>query len=303
MKPSLRIWQSPSRQTCLRHASIQSRHQSSSSSAAPSPKWLSELPARIGKCLTFGTTEAQTRDATEVLRAVASDWRELMAGSEGFLTGSDRRGLYRQSVVWGDMDSMAIFESLISDFSSTTGHVNNVVYNKWAESGRALWARRYATHLDRPNATAWKDVFTPRGQGLILRSIHTDFKFVRFPRNFSLKQYLTFNQPMTFPDRVTVYHKLGTQPTTETDSFKLDVLILSERQRRPAARCVEDIVMYDYRRGAKATLPPYMLDAFRETWRLQEEARQVNGDRIRDLLDKVRRLEQQTWDRPDAVES
>lgn len=195
-----------------------------------------------------------------------------MAGSEGFLTGSDRRGLYRQSVVWGDMDSM--------------GHVNNVVYNKWAESGRALWARRYATHLDRPNATAWKDVFTPRGQGLILRSIHTDFKF-----------------PMTFPDRVTVYHKLGTQPTTETDSFKLDVLILSERQRRPAARCVEDIVMYDYRRGAKATLPPYMLDAFRETWRLQEEARQVNGDRIRDLLDKVRRLEQQTWDRPDAVES
>jgi len=29
--------------------------------------------------------------------------RELAAGSEGFLTGRQWRGLYRQEVVWGEM--------------------------------------------------------------------------------------------------------------------------------------------------------------------------------------------------------
>ena len=37
-------------------------------------------------------------------RALATEWRELTAGSEGFLTGG-RRGLEGQKVVWGEMDS------------------------------------------------------------------------------------------------------------------------------------------------------------------------------------------------------
>ena len=32
--------------------------------------------------------------------------RELVAGSEGFLTGRQWRGLYRQEVVWGEMVSI-----------------------------------------------------------------------------------------------------------------------------------------------------------------------------------------------------
>lgn len=52
---------------------------------------------------------------------------------------------------------------------------------------------------------------------------------------------------MAWPDRISVYHKLRAAPTASTDSFILDVLILSERHQRPAARCVEDIVVYDYR--------------------------------------------------------
>ncbi|PNS21359.1 hypothetical protein CAC42_1138 [Sphaceloma murrayae] len=111
-----------------------------------------------------------------------------------------------------------------------------------------------------------------------------------------------FKFPMTFPDRVTVYHKLGTEPTSETDSFVLDVLILSELHQRPAARCVEDIVVYDYQRARKAPLKPFMADAFRETWRLQEETKAKNSGRVHDILGRVRNLETQTWDRPDAVE-
>ncbi|KAF2157048.1 hypothetical protein K461DRAFT_273157 [Myriangium duriaei CBS 260.36] len=212
----------------------------------------------------------QVYEASSILKVVAKDWRELLAGSEGYLTGHDRRGLYRHTVVWGDMDSM--------------GHVNNCVYNKWAESGRCVWGRKFAA-LDPQNAEAWTEMFTPRGQGLILKSIKTDFKF-----------------PMTWPDYVTVYHKLGTEPTSETESFTLDVLILSELHRRPAARCVEDIVVYDYRKATKVPLMPFMATSFKDTWRLQEEAKRVNSERVQDILERVRDLEQQTWDRPDAVE-
>ena len=51
----------------------------------------------------FGINEAQTSEAGSILQEVSSDWRELLAGSEGFLTGEEYRGLYRQEVVWGEM--------------------------------------------------------------------------------------------------------------------------------------------------------------------------------------------------------
>ncbi len=37
------------------------------------------------------------------MRIVAKDWRELLAGSEGFLTGRGRVGLEAREVEWGEM--------------------------------------------------------------------------------------------------------------------------------------------------------------------------------------------------------
>jgi hypothetical protein len=107
---------------------------------------------------------------------------------------------------------------------------------------------------------------------------------------------------MKWPDHISVYHKLASEPTAETDSFVLDVVIMSELQQRPAARCVEDIVVYDYQAAKKAPLLPFMVDAFRKTWKLQQEAKKANSDKVRALLDEVRALEQESWDRADAVE-
>lgn len=107
---------------------------------------------------------------------------------------------------------------------------------------------------------------------------------------------------MAWPDRISVYHKLRAAPTALTDSFILDVVILSERHQRPAARCVEDIVVYDYRRGVKSPLRDFMVDKLRETFELQEQSKIHNERRVRDLLQRVQRLERQVWDRPDAVE-
>lgn len=41
----------------------------------------------------------------KMLTCIALQGRELVAGSEGFLTGKQWRGLYRQEVVWGEMVS------------------------------------------------------------------------------------------------------------------------------------------------------------------------------------------------------
>lgn len=107
---------------------------------------------------------------------------------------------------------------------------------------------------------------------------------------------------MRYPDHVTVYHKLGTKPEEGMDSFKFDVVILSELNQRIAARCYEDCVFYDYVAGKKTAFKPFMLEALGETWKLQEEARKVNSERVQALLDRVRRLEVESWDREGAVE-
>ena len=49
-------------------------------------------------------------------------------------------------------------------------------------------------------------------------------------------------------------------------------------------------------------MPPFMADVLRETWRLQEGAKRVNSAKVWDLLDQVRQLEKESWDRADAVE-
>jgi len=66
-------------------------------------RWLSDLKRRIGKCVTFGLKAAQVEEAGLISKELARDWRELVAGSEGFLTDRTRRGLHRHNVVWGDM--------------------------------------------------------------------------------------------------------------------------------------------------------------------------------------------------------
>jgi hypothetical protein len=70
-----------------------------------SPRWLSDVKSRIGECIIFGLQPQQVEKAGAILKEITQDWRELIAGSEGFLTGPDRRGLYRRKVIWGEMVS------------------------------------------------------------------------------------------------------------------------------------------------------------------------------------------------------
>ena len=70
----------------------------------PPPRWTTDLPARIGKCLAFGCNTQQVSQAAAVLRTIATEWKALLAESEGFLTGG-RRGLEAREIAWGEMDT------------------------------------------------------------------------------------------------------------------------------------------------------------------------------------------------------
>ena len=61
-------------------------------------------------------------------------------------------------------------------------------------------------------------------------------------------------------------------------------------------------MVYDYRRGAKSPLRDFMVARLKETFDLQEQSKMRNESRVRDLLQRVRRLEKDVWDRSDAVE-
>ncbi|KAH9861981.1 hypothetical protein IAQ61_010182 [Plenodomus lingam] len=269
-------WTLSSVQCAPRLARCSSSTAEAAATAKLSPRWLSDVKTRIGKCILFGLRPEQTQEAGSILQEINEDWRELVAGSEGFLTGKPWRGLYRQEVVWGEMDSMGMLLS--------PGHVNNAIYNRYAESARVNWTRNFAAR-DAAHQTEWNELMLPRGIGIILRSIKTDYKF-----------------PMKWPDRITVLHKVREKPSVEADHFLLDVVILSEGQRRASARCVEDIVIYDYGRARKSRMPRFMLDRLEETFELQEQAKEKNGKRVRGLLARVDALEKSRWDREDAKE-
>lgn len=112
---------------------------------------------------------------------------------------------------------------------------------------------------------------------------------------------------MKWPDTITVFHKLrhspsSTTPTTDPSSFILDVLILSEVHQRPAARCEEDIVIYDYAAGKKAPISGFIKEGFQKAWQEQEEEKARVEKRIAEVEEMVRKLEMDSWDRPGAVE-
>jgi hypothetical protein len=111
---------------------------------------------------------------------------------------------------------------------------------------------------------------------------------------------------MVYPDTISVYHKIRpiklSSASSPPTSFILDAVVLSHRHRRIAAKLEEDIVVYDYLAGKKAALPGFVAEAFRQTEQLQEEQMNISRERIAQLLDMVRDLEKETWDREGAVE-
>lgn len=114
-------------------------------------------------------------------------------------------------VAWGEMDAF--------------GHVNNIVYFRYFESGRLAYFERigYLEHLKRT------------GLGPILASTSC-----------------TFRRPLHYPDTV----EIGVRVTAlGEDRFTMGYRLVSRGQGAVAAEGEGVIVSYDYRQGRKAPLP------------------------------------------------
>ena len=99
-----------------------------------------------------------------------------------------------------------------------------------------------------------------------------------------------------------MYHKLSSPPDSSSDSFGLDAILLSERHQRVVARCIEDIVVYDYLVKKKTPMKSFMNDQFRSLWQQQNETQREKDGQVAGLLARVERLEKASWNRDDAVE-
>lgn len=96
----------PQLRRSLSSANVSDKPPAEVSTPSVSHRWLSDVKQRIGKCIMFGMKPEQVDEACWILRDLARDWRTLIAGSEGFLTGKGRVGLQSQAVVWGEQDKM-----------------------------------------------------------------------------------------------------------------------------------------------------------------------------------------------------
>ena len=96
---------------------------------------------------------------------------------------------------------------------------------------------------------------------------------------------------MEYPDYTTVLHKLTVRPNYDSDHIILEAVILSEHFQRPAARCFEDIVVYDYKAAKKSPLKPFMVDELRRTYDLQEASRLEYEDKVQQLMQSVEKVE------------
>jgi len=129
-------------------------------------------------------------------------------------------------VQWGDQDAL--------------GHVNNIIYFRWAESARIAYSRR---------TNAWNGSAAVEA-GPILAAIHCDYRF-----------------PLTYPDTV----HIGSSITAlGNSSFRMVHRIVSAGRGMVAADLDSTLVWFDYRGGKPLALPD----------RLREAIEKLEGKRL-----------------------
>jgi hypothetical protein len=91
----------PARYSCTQCQRQQTRalHKSSEISTFRS------LISRLGYITNNGVSLKTAPSTAEILKRLCSEWRDLIAGTEGYLTAQDRRGISGRAVEWGDMVS------------------------------------------------------------------------------------------------------------------------------------------------------------------------------------------------------
>ncbi|KAI8920183.1 HotDog domain-containing protein [Powellomyces hirtus] len=133
-------------------------------------------------------------------------------------------------VQWGEQDAF--------------GHLNNVVYMRYIESGRlAYFDQILKPHLSK---AAYNSFIQARGVGPIVKSVSC--------------KYIA---PVRYPDTVTVAVKVHPD-SVKKDRFTQSAIVVSHAQERIVASSESVIVTFDYREQCKADIPQEVLAAWKK---------------------------------------
>lgn len=289
--------------SCRQNGPVISNHTDQlQNSSPPNPRWLSDIKSRLGACISFGCQGPEIDLAGRIAQTIAREWRGLVAGTEGFYIEnvpaetewpdlgpgtnqpSDRRigNSCVEGARWGDMDSM--------------GHVNNASYLRYAEISRVHYFRRLARYVptsassllgfddSSPSPTAylraWLQLCTPHSIGIIYKRAELDFLL-----------------PVTYPDRLTLCHRLADNlppPGEPINVIPLHVVALSHSKQRNSIRVYEENAVYDYKKQARIAMPQWMVEVLRRA-KADEEQNKVLWRKRRAVLEKwVKELEAMT---------
>jgi acyl-CoA thioester hydrolase len=114
------------------------------------------------------------------------------------------------------------------------GHVNNTVYLKWCETARVEYLRRIGHFPKLP----------PAKLGPILANLSCDYR-----------------RPMTYPDKVHV----GARVTkVGNSSFRMDHVLVSQREKTVSAEASSVLVTLDYSIGKPVRIPEEIREAIRK---------------------------------------
>ncbi|KAJ3143159.1 hypothetical protein HK100_006454 [Physocladia obscura] len=144
----------------------------------------------------------------------------------------DYPSLITLPVQWGEQDSY--------------GHLNNVYYMRYFESGRlAYFEQVLAKHIPAPDVAAFINAAALKSIGPIVKSI-----------------VLNYRRVVTYPDTVTVGITADLSSVTR-DRFVQKCCIVSHKHAAVVADGSTTVVTYDYAKGVKADIPPSVLAAIR----------------------------------------
>ena len=136
--------------------------------------------------------------------------------------------LLNLEVRWGEEDSF--------------GHLNNVVYCRYVESGRLAYFEQVLSKHLTPKTRI--EFMTGKGIGPIVKNVS-----------------ITYRAPTWYPDTVTVACRIPKESLSK-DRFIQEFIVVSHAQERIVADGTTLVVIYDYKKHCKTDIPQEILDAF-----------------------------------------
>ncbi|KAJ4307664.1 hypothetical protein N0V84_012574 [Fusarium piperis] len=229
------------------------------------------------------------REIGRVNATINQNWSRVYASGEGFLTPRENvAGLIKQEVAWGDIDAMV-------------RNLGSVMYSKYAEASRFNWIHglsEYRKDLTKGERRQYLELMTQESIGLNLLSVKILFKSVRVSPDQWNWSLLTLLKPIKFPDRVSVYHRIVKPPDLHTTKLVLEAIILSENNRRVAARCMEELTVYDFKEDKTATLRPNQVRDLNRIFRKQPSNREFADKEIDEFIDRLTDVEMKLQNLP-----